>query len=76
MVITNMGVFLQSSIYFRKAAVNSYVAMGGRGDDSCMLFLGQQTTTSILGQGKKATGAKIGEQQGRCGVILIFFDTR
>jgi hypothetical protein len=80
MVIIHMCVFFQRSIYYRKAAANSYVAMVGATPYSLFLkvpwvYMALASSDLTFRTRKKAAGAKIGEQ-GRFGVILIPFATR
>jgi hypothetical protein len=77
MVITSMGVFLQRSIYRRKAVANSYVVMLGM--TPYKLFLKVPWANNRLASSdftfrtrKKAAGVKI-DEQGGCEVILIPF---
>ncbi len=80
MVIINMCVLLRHSIYYRKAAVNSYVAMVGVTPYSLFLkvpwvYMRLANSDFTFRKRKKAAGAEIGEQ-GKCWVILIPFVTR
>jgi hypothetical protein len=80
MVIIHMCVFFQRSIYYRKAAANSYVAMVGATHYSLFLkvpwvYMALASSDLTFRTRQKAAGAKIGEQ-GRFGVILIPFATR
>jgi hypothetical protein len=75
-----MCVFFQHSIYYRKAAANSYVAMVGATPYSLFLkvpwvYMALSSSDLTFRTRKKATGAKIGEQ-GRFWVISIPFATR
>ncbi len=75
-----MCVFLKRSIYYRKAAANSYVVMVGATPYSLFLkvpwvYMALASSDLTFRTRKKAVGAKIGEQ-GRFGVILIPFATR
>ncbi len=80
MVIIHMCVFFQRSVYYRKAAANSYVAMVGATPYSLFwkvpwVYMGLASSDLTFRTRKKAAGAEIGEQ-GRFGVILIPFATR
>jgi hypothetical protein len=80
MVIIHMCVFFQRSIYYRKAAANSYVAMVGATPYSLFLkvpwvYMALASSDLTFRTRKKVAGAKIGEQR-RFGIILIPFATR
>jgi hypothetical protein len=74
MVIINMCVLLQHSINYRKAAVNSYLAMVGATPYCLFLkvpwvYLRLASSDFTFRTRKKAAGTEI-DEQGRCGVIL------
>ncbi len=80
MVIIHMWVFFQRSIYYRKAAANSYVAMVGATPYSLFLkmpwvYMGLASYDLTFRTRKRPLVLKVGEQ-GRFGVILIPFVTR